>query len=84
MSFAEIYDALSRDQEPQAIALYERAKAIGWRVLHRGERWFFNPDYVFPDERFLPSAPRMVQTPILAEYSGGRFLAVRARRKSSY
>jgi len=37
--------------------------------------WFFNPDYVFPDERILPGAPRMVQTPALAEYSGERLVA---------
>jgi hypothetical protein len=37
--------------------------------------WFFNPDYVFPDERILPGAPRMVQTPILAEYEGKRLVA---------
>jgi hypothetical protein len=32
--------------------------------------WFFNPDVVFPDERILPGAGRMVQTPALAEYLG--------------
>ena len=37
--------------------------------------WFFNPDYVFPDERILPGAPRMVQTPALAEYSGEQLVA---------
>jgi hypothetical protein len=36
--------------------------------------WFFNPDDVFPDERILPGAPRMVQTPALAEYSGSRLV----------
>jgi hypothetical protein len=34
--------------------------------------WFFNPDYVFPDDRILPGVPRMVTTPVLAEYSGKR------------
>jgi hypothetical protein len=28
---------------------------------------FFNPDYVFPDDRILPKA-RMIRTPVLAEY----------------
>jgi hypothetical protein len=37
--------------------------------------WFFNPDYVFSDERILPGAPRMVQTPVLAEYTGKRLVA---------
>ena len=37
--------------------------------------WVFNPDYVFPDERILPGAPRMVQTPVLAEYAGKRLVA---------
>jgi len=32
--------------------------------------WFFNPDHVFPNEGVLPGAPRMLQTPVLAEYSG--------------
>jgi hypothetical protein len=36
--------------------------------------WFFNPDKVFPDARILPAAPRMLQTPTLAEYSGGRLV----------
>jgi len=34
--------------------------------------WFFNPDRVFPDERILPGASRLVQTPAMAEYSGKR------------
>jgi hypothetical protein len=38
--------------------------------------WFFNPDYVFPDERVLPDAPRMIQTPILAEYAGKRLVSL--------
>lgn len=37
--------------------------------------WFFNPDSVFPDDRILPGAPRMLQTPVLAEYSGERLVA---------
>ena len=37
--------------------------------------WFFNPDQVFPDDRILPGAPRMVQTPVLAEYSGEQFIS---------
>jgi hypothetical protein len=37
--------------------------------------WFFNPDRVFPDERILPGASRMVQTPAMAEYSGKRLVA---------
>lgn len=37
--------------------------------------WFFNPDKVFPDDRILPGAPRMVQTPALAEYSGEQFVS---------
>ncbi len=37
--------------------------------------WFFNPDEVFPDDRILPGAPRMVQTPALAEYSGEQFVS---------
>ena len=37
--------------------------------------WFFNPDQVFPDDRILPGAPRMVQTPALAEYSGEQLVA---------
>lgn len=37
--------------------------------------WFFNPDDVFPDERILPSAPLMVQTPVLAEYVGRRLVS---------
>ena len=37
--------------------------------------WFFNPDYVFPDERILPCAPRMVQTPALAEYVGKQLIS---------
>jgi hypothetical protein len=37
--------------------------------------WFFNPDYVFPDDRILPGTPRMVQTPALAEYSGEQLVA---------
>jgi len=36
--------------------------------------WFFNPDDVFPDEHILPGAPRMIQTPVLAEYSGRRLV----------
>jgi len=36
--------------------------------------WFFNPDDVFPDERILPGAPRMIQTPAMAEYSGSRLV----------
>lgn len=36
--------------------------------------WFFNPDYVFPDDRILPGVRRMVQTPALAEYSGSRLV----------
>lgn len=37
--------------------------------------WFFNIDVVFPDERILPGAPSVIETPVLAEYSG-RQLAV--------
>jgi hypothetical protein len=37
--------------------------------------WFFNPDYVFPDERILPGASRMIQTPAMAEYAGKRLIA---------
>jgi hypothetical protein len=37
--------------------------------------WFFNPDYVFPDERILPGAPQMRYTPVLAEYAGKRLIA---------
>lgn len=37
--------------------------------------WFFNPDYVFPDERSLPGTPRMIQTPAMAEYAGKRLIA---------
>ena len=37
--------------------------------------WFFNPDCVFPDDRILPGATRMVQTPALAEYSGEQLVA---------
>jgi hypothetical protein len=37
--------------------------------------WFINPDYVFPDERILPGASRMVQTPVLAEYTGKRLVS---------
>jgi hypothetical protein len=37
--------------------------------------WFFNPDHVFPDDRILPGAPRMVQTPAVAEYSGQQFVS---------
>jgi hypothetical protein len=37
--------------------------------------WFFNPDQVFPDDRILPGAPRMVQTPALAEYSGEQLVS---------
>jgi len=36
--------------------------------------WFFNPDRVFPDEKILPGAARMVQTPVLAEYSGKQLI----------
>lgn len=34
--------------------------------------WFFNIDSVFPDERILPGAPRVIETPVLAEYTGKR------------
>jgi hypothetical protein len=37
--------------------------------------WFFNPDHVFPDERILPGAPPIRQTPALAEYSGEQLVA---------
>ena len=37
--------------------------------------WFFNPDCVFPDERILPGARPMIQTPVLAEYSGTRLVS---------
>lgn len=37
--------------------------------------WFFNPDYVLPDERILPGTPRVVQTPVLAEYAGKRLVS---------
>jgi hypothetical protein len=37
--------------------------------------WFFNPDYVFPDDRILPGTPRMLATPALAEYSGTRLVS---------
>lgn len=36
--------------------------------------WFFNPDYVFPDEHVLPGGPRMATTPVLAEYAGRRLV----------
>ena len=45
------------------------------RDLGRTRVWFFNPDYVFPDDRILPGAPRMIQTPALAEYSGEQLVA---------
>lgn len=37
--------------------------------------WFFNPDRVFPDDRILPGASRMTQTPAMAEYSGKHIVA---------
>jgi hypothetical protein len=37
--------------------------------------FFFNPDRVFPDERILPGASRMIQTPAMAEYAGKRLVA---------
>lgn len=37
--------------------------------------WFFNPDYVFADERILPGAPQMRYTPVLAEYTGKQLIA---------
>jgi len=37
--------------------------------------WFFNPDHVAPDDRILPGAPRMGQTPALAEYTGEHLVA---------
>jgi hypothetical protein len=37
--------------------------------------WLFNPDRVFPDERILPGASRMTQTPAMAEYSGKHLVA---------
>lgn len=37
--------------------------------------WIFNPDDVFPDDRILPGAPRMVSTPSLAEYSGAQLVS---------
>ena len=36
--------------------------------------WFFNLDVVFPDERILPGAPRVIYTPVLAEYSGNELV----------
>ncbi len=45
------------------------------RDTGRTRVWFFNPDNVFPDDRILPGAPRMRQTPALAEYSGEQLVA---------
>jgi hypothetical protein len=45
--------------------------------------WFFNPDYFFPDDRILPGAPRMIETPVLAEYSGKRLVAFAQGRSIS-
>ncbi len=54
--------------KPDLEVLDELAKrdTCGTRV------WFFNPDYVFPDERILPAAPRFHQTPVMVEYAGKR------------
>jgi hypothetical protein len=44
-------------------------------AAHGVSVWFFNPDYVFPDARILPGAPRMVSTPALAEYAGAQLVS---------
>jgi hypothetical protein len=52
--------------------------------------WFFNIDSVFPDGRILPGAPRVLETPVLAEYTGrrlscfGQGSGVRARIQSRF
>lgn len=64
------FGTLSRCSLKDSTAAHQvNAVTAGTRV------WFSNPDYVFPDDRILRGAPRMIETPVLAEYSGERLVA---------
>lgn len=77
-------DAIRLDDEAHAIVIsgvtwskpdLEVLDELAARNTADTRVWFFNPDYVFPDERILPGAPQMRDTPVLAEYAGKRLIA---------